>query len=350
MADVAAFFSGAYGRGLEGTDELYVVDAIKSIQREERNATLAQQQAPPQQQQAQRSRAVFNSMGEADAAGRLANISAGLDEMGMPVAPPRPIGASLEDLKRASQAHKELLEKLDRRAFMAKYGKSINKLMKARQCTRCQRAFTLADSIGAWQCRMHPGVFEDGRWTCCGRRAIAMDRLHVALKHNLEVGTVSGCTPVDHTYMYLSNVGVGDGLGVWRMPPELRKLLLYKPFSSLEPGHDAAWKFAVIWNARSSKEAGTSTLAPPRELDNTELEAAIRSGSALAVSKARYDVIGAKSRYSGYKSSDAEERRRSREQASRDLIVVTSPLPLWDQRWIGKHAFDQLEAERVKAR
>ncbi len=245
------------------------------------------------------------------------------DSMGVPAPPRKPIEASIGDLRRAAEEHKALLEKLDKRAFINKYGKTIGKMLKPRQCTRCQTAFTLADSIGAWQCRMHPGQLVEGRWNCCGQFAGPLDRLHVALKFHIDPGSASGCTPVDHTYMYLSNDGVGDGRGVWRVPPELRRLLLYKPFRAIEPPHSDAWRFSAIWNARSSKEAGSSSLSVTEHVpDATEMEAAIRSGSCIARSSARYDEIGAKSIYAGYKSSDVEERRRSK---SKHRAIFSSP-------------------------
>ncbi len=67
-------FSGQYGRGLEGTDELYVVDAIKSIQKEEQQRAI--QPRVPTARAQQPPGGPYESMGEADMAGRLARISA----------------------------------------------------------------------------------------------------------------------------------------------------------------------------------------------------------------------------------------------------------------------------------
>ena len=146
--------------------------------------------------------------------------------------------------------------------------------------------------------------------------------------------------------MFLANPGICDGKGAWRIAPELRKLLKYKPFVELAPGHDESWKFAAVWNSRSSKEAGSSTFAPARELepDVTEMEAAIRTGSCIASSR---PVMGIKSVYAGHKSVDAEERRRAKEYASRDILVPTSPIALGPREWIGSNNFVKLEAARV---
>ena len=55
------------------------------------------------------------------------------------------------------------------RVLTKRYRHTLSELQQHRVCLRCGVTYRRADSIGAWQCRAHPGRVIDGLHNCCNR-------------------------------------------------------------------------------------------------------------------------------------------------------------------------------------
>ena len=74
-------------------------------------------------------------------------------------------------------------------------------------CVRCQKSFSLLESMGSLACEQHPGYIQkDGRWSCCGQRLYPMrwspnadiQRLYTSDGCPPVVPKVRGCQKADH--------------------------------------------------------------------------------------------------------------------------------------------------------
>ena len=65
-----------------------------------------------------------------------------------------------------------------------------------KRCATCHQTFTEERNIGRWECRMHPGMLENGVFLCCGQRTIAYNREDF-LRRTTQPGLL-GCRACDH--------------------------------------------------------------------------------------------------------------------------------------------------------
>lgn len=91
-----------------------------------------------------------------------------------------------EKLRKRSEADQDASIAMQSRYINERYGNTRRKLEKRRVCLRCQKNYTLQQSLGRWECRYHPSDPDQGVYRCCGRRS---DEMHRG----------AGCTPCDHT-------------------------------------------------------------------------------------------------------------------------------------------------------
>ncbi len=223
-----------------------------------------------------------------------------------------------------------VIQQLNHRRFVAQFGHTIDALSETRVCVRCRQYFSLIESIGSWQCRFHPGRPDrfTQKWSCCNRTYARVEALEIPTT----VGAFgNACTPIDHIYLDRNVDGVSDGLGVWRIPADLRKAFKHEFWVEFKPGTDAVNRTSAVWNVRSPlDQAGDATVGihdQQQAEENTVLEAHIRNREWAG----RMEELGlvVNSRYVSLTSKSPEQladERRLRERAAADIIVSSSPL------------------------
>lgn len=86
---------------------------------------------------------------------------------------------------------------------------TIADLMQVKECGRCRAFFTVTDSIGAWQCRLHPGLYQPvmagqygtavNTYSCCGFSPVPTHAMYRG------PDLAAGCMRCDHSLLWRAN-------------------------------------------------------------------------------------------------------------------------------------------------